>query len=149
MQNVSLKSSFKDKGGHIVVYISKFYEHNFKASNSKDAFLKACKFVASAVISKSSKVEADRVTWDVKRVDSDDRDSLPTFRLTLYYKFDDTEFMKQTCAACKEFHCSFFINENYNCNSCNKVGYEKNVKEKLTIGSEYMKKMLDNELNKL
>ena len=130
-----------------MICIKPFYEREFKAKKSKDAYLKACKFVASNIISASSKVEVSKVTWDVVRVSNDD--DLPTFRLTLYYKFDDTQFMKQTCEACKEFHQSFFINENYNCNRCNKVGYEKNVDQKLMIGSEYLRKQLDDELNRL
>ena len=128
-----------------MVCIKKFYEREFKAEDSKNAYLKACKFVASNIISKGSKVEVSKVTWDVVRVEGD----LPTFRLTLYYKFDDTDFMKQSCDACKEFHKSFFINENYNCNRCNKVGYEKNIEQRLLTGAEYFRKMLDDELNKL
>ena len=126
-------------------YIKKFYEREFRDEDPKKAYLKASKFVASNIISKGSKVEVSKVTWDVVRVDGD----LPTFRLTLYYKFDDTKFMEQTCEACKQFHKSFFINENFNCNRCNKVGYEKNIEQKLMIGSEYIRKMLDDELNRL
>lgn len=127
-----------------MLYIEKFYQKDFKAQSGKDAYLKACKFVAGHIISKGSKVEVERVTWDVIRVEEEN--DLPTFRLSLYYKFDDTEFMKQTCKACKEFHKSFFINEDFNCSRCNKVGYEKNIKQKLLIASEYFKKTLDNEL---
>jgi hypothetical protein len=130
-----------------MLYIHKFYEKKFKAEDSKDAYLKACKFVASNIISKGSKVEASKVTWDVTRIE--DEDDLPTFMLTLYYKFDDTEFMKSTCETCKQFHRSFFINEDFNCSRCSKVGYEKNVSQKLSIGSDYLRKMLDYELNKL
>lgn len=130
-------------------HIQKFYERKFRAQDSKEAYLRACKFVATNIISKGSKVEASKVVWDVMRIDEQDEESLPTFQLTLYYKFDDTEFMKQTCNACKEFHKSFFINENYNCNRCNKVGYEKNVAQKLMVGAEYLRKKLDDELNKL
>ena len=126
-------------------YIQKFYERAFRDEDPKKAYLKASKSVASNIISKGSKVEVSKVTWDVVRVEGD----LPTFRLTLYYKFDDTEFMKQTCEACKQFHKSFFINENFNCSRCNKVGYEKNIEQKLLIGAEHFKKKLDNELNKL
>ena len=126
-------------------YIQKFYEREFRDEDPKKAYLKASKFVASNIISKGSKVEVSKVTWDVVRVDGD----LPTFRLTLYYKFDDTKFMEQTCEACKQFHKSFFINENFNCNRCNNVGYEKNIEQKLTIGADYLRQLLDNELNKL
>ena len=128
-------------------YIQKFYERRFRADNAKDAYLRACKFVASNVISDASKVEASKVTWDITR-DKDEK-GLPTFLLTLYYKFDDTEFMKQTCEACKQFHKSFFINEDFNCSRCNKVGYEKNVQQRLTTASEYFRKILDNELSEL
>ena len=128
-----------------MIYIQKFYERDFKDEDPKKAYLKASKFVASNIISKGSKVEVSKVTWDVVRVEGD----LPTFRLTLYYKFDDTDFMKQTCDSCKQFHKSFFINENFNCNRCNKVGYEKNIEQKLLIGTEYFRKLLDDELNKL
>lgn len=130
-----------------MLYIEKFYEREFKAKDSKDAYLKACKFVAGNVVSKSSKVEVTKVTWDVVRVENGS--DLPTFRLTLYYKFDDTQFMQQSCDACKQFHKSFFINENYNCSRCNKIGYENNIKQKLIIGSEHLRKMLDNELEAL
>ena len=128
-----------------MIYIQKFYEREFKDEDPKKAYLKASKFVASNIISKGSKVEVSKVTWDVVRVERD----LPTFRLTLYYKFDDTDFMKQTCDACKQFHKSFFINENFNCDRCNKVGYEKNIEQKLLIGTDYFRKLLDDELNKL
>ena len=131
-----------------MLHIQKFYERSFRAENSKDAYLKACKFVASNIISKGSKVEASKVTWDIIRVDTEEGD-LPTFMLSLYYKFDDTEFMKSTCEACKEFHKLFFINEDFNCSRCNKIGYERNLNQKLSIGSEYFKKMLDDELNNL
>lgn len=138
---------FRVKEVFDMVYLQKFYERDFKSEDSKKAYLKACKFVASNIISKGSKVEVSKVTWDVVRID--EAGDLPTFRLSLYYKFDDTQFMEQTCKACKEFHKSFFINENFNCNRCNKVGYEKNVGQKLMIGAEHFRKLLDDELNSL
>ena len=127
-----------------MICIKKFYEKEFTSESSKTAYLRACKFVAKNIVSESSKVEAEKVIWDIVKVQSD---GLPTFRLSLYYKFDDTEFMKKTCDACKEFHKSFFINENFNCNRCNKVGYEKNLEQKLMIGADYLEKILDDELN--
>lgn len=127
-----------------MLYIQKFYEKTFKSKSSKDAYMKACKFVASKVVSNTSKVEAAKIAWEIiKEKDVD----LPTFRLVLYAKFDDTEFMKQTCQACKDFHCSFFVNENYNCSRCNKAGYEKNIQQKLGNITDYLRKILDNELS--
>ena len=131
-----------------MLIIEKFYERDFKAKKAKNAYMKACRFVAANVMSKGSKVEASKVVWDIKR-ENEDSDDLPTFRLTLYYKFDDKEHMERTCNSCKEFHKSFFINENYNCSRCNKVGYQKSIREKLSIATEYFRKVLDDELTKL
>ena len=132
-----------------MLHIKKFYERKFVAKESKDAYLKACKFVASNVISKASKVEATKVTWDILPVETSGDDDLPTFMLTLYIKFDDAEFSKMTCDKCKEFHQSFFINENFNCNRCNKVGYERNLDQKLDIAVDWFRRVLDDELNKM
>ena len=33
-------------------YIKKFYERRFRAQDSKEAYLKACKFIAKNIISK-------------------------------------------------------------------------------------------------
>lgn len=132
-----------------MLHIKKFYERKFVAKDSKNAYLKACKFVASNVISKASKVEATKVTWDVIPVESSGDNDLPTFMLTLYVKFDDSEFMKMTCERCKEFHKSFFVNENFNCDRCNKVSYEKHLEQKLDIMTGWFKEVLDDELNKM
>ena len=131
-----------------MLYIHEIYSRQFKAEGSKEAYLKACKFVASTVLSEKSKVEASKVVWDVKRVKKEE-EGLPTFLLTLYFKFDDTVFKSQTCQACKEFHRSFYVNTDFNCSRCNKIGYEKNVQSKLTTGSKYIAKLIDNELDKL
>ena len=131
-----------------MLYIHEIYSRRFKAEGSKEAYLKACKFVASTVLSEKSKVEASKIVWDVTKVEEEE-DSLPTFLLTLYFKFDDTKFKDQTCQACKEFHKSFYINTDFNCSRCNKIGYEKNVQSKLMTGSQYIKKMIDDELDRL
>ena len=55
-----------------MIYIQKFYEREFKAEDAKRAYLKASKFVASNIISKGSKVEVSKVTWDIQRVDDGD-----------------------------------------------------------------------------
>lgn len=129
-----------------MLYIHKIYSREFKAENSKQAYLKACKFVAKHVISDKSKVEASKVVWDVQKINDS---SLPTYLLTLYFRFDDSIFKAQTCKACKEFHCSFFVNEEYNCSRCTKIGYEKNIQKKLQAGSNYIKERLDDKLAQL
>ena len=131
-----------------MLYIHEIYSRKFKAEDSKRAYLKACKFIASTILSEKSKVEASKVVWDVHK-EEDDGDDLPTFLLTIYFKFDDTVFKSQTCQACKEFHKSFYINTDFNCSRCNKIGYEKNVQGKLLVGSKYVKKLIDDELDKL
>ena len=132
-----------------MLYIHEIYKKQFKAESAKDAYLKACKFVAKTVISDKSKVEASKLVWDVTNTTDETGEGLPTYLLTLYYKFDDTLFKEQSCKACKEFHRSFFVNQDFNCSRCNKIGYEQNIRKKLSIGGEYIKEKLEDELGSI
>lgn len=125
-----------------------FYKRDFVSTTAKDAYLKACEFVAKYILSKNSKVEADKLVWNIQRV-TDTENSSPTFRLIISYQFDDKEFNKSKCDICKEFHRSFYVNQDYNCSSCKKEGYRKNIEGKLSIGTAQYRKVLDNELQGL
>ena len=127
---------------------TKFYEADFRSETPKAAYLKACEFVAKHVLSGNSKVEVDKVTWQVKRTDDRSVHNLPTFQLTLFYVYDEEVVNEQNCKVCKEAHHSYFINENFNCNRCNKSTYRLRMEEKIGIGADYFNKLLGDELNK-
>ncbi len=106
----------------------------FSDDESKEAYLKACKWVAVNIV---SKVEAGPDTfWNITRKKDT---SLPTFVLEVHTMIDSADHEKSFCGACKEFHKSFFINEAYNCNSCKFLAFTKQVEQRLSIKKQHRK----------
>lgn len=116
--------------------IIKFFEKQFSDENSKDAYLKACKWVVKYII---SKVEIGETFWNITKVNDAD---LPTFNLALYAALNPDEVNSSFCDRCKEFHKSFYINQQYNCNTCNYTAFKKQMEQKLNIKKNYRKKRL-------
>ena len=109
----------------------KFFEKNFSSEHSKDAYLKACKWLAKYII---SKVEIGETFWKIDRLPDTD---LPTFKLELHAMLKETDFRKAFCDTCKSFHSSFYLNQQYNCDRCNMTSYYKQAEKKLEIKRQY------------
>jgi hypothetical protein len=104
----------------------KFFERNFSAETSKEAYLKVCKWVAVNVI---NKVEVSDSLIKISR-DKEVND-LPTFKLELFAQLDDVEERKRFCDRCQEFHKLFYINQQFNCDKCNMIAFSENMKSRL------------------
>lgn len=115
----------------------KFYEKDFvnKAGDLKEAYLKSCKWVSSRIISKN----LDKIVWKVEKV------SETTITVKLYFEFDVNEEKRNHCKVCKEFHKSFFINEEYNCNSCKLTSFFNRTKERENRIKGYYKEKIKRE----
>lgn len=114
----------------------KFFEKVFKGEDSKDVYLKACKWIAKNVI---STVEIGETFWRIEK----ERDTdLPTFKLELYAMLDANETGEKFCIKCKEFHRSFFINQDFNCSRCNMKTYKNELEDKLSIKKQWRKERL-------
>lgn len=109
----------------------------FSSEISKDAYLKACGWVAKNIVSKE--VEDGDTFWKItKKKDA----NLPTFVLEVHAMIDSDEHKESFCGACKEFHNSFFINEAYNCNSCKFLAFHSQVEQRLAIKKQYRKEKM-------
>lgn len=120
----------------------KFYEQTFKAQERKNAYLKACKWLASNVLSKA---EIGDILFNIEE---DKESSSPAFKLELYCSIDEKDSVNDFCNTCKKFHKSFFINESYNCDRCNMKTFEARMKEKLIVKQAYRAERLRFILNK-
>ncbi len=121
--------------------VKRFYVKEFSGDDTKQAYLKACKWVAKNVI---SKVEIGKNTL-IKYIKNAD---LPTVTVELYCVFDEKETGEKYCNICKEFHKTFYINQEYNCNACKMKGYMATIDKKLLIKMNYIKQRLSYVLNK-
>lgn len=53
--------------------------------------------------------------------------------------------LKEYCKMCKNFHCSFYVNEEYNCSRCNLKNCMKRIKEKVGVSKMYYNSIIKKE----
>lgn len=104
----------------------------FHANSEKEAYIKGCKKMAKYMASKKYK----NVQFRIERSEEDEN----SFRFILFTSLDLGTDQRQYCKICKDFHCSFYINENYNCYRCNLKTFLKREEEKLRVSKGYYKR---------
>ena len=109
----------------------------FQGESLKEAYLKGCKKLAKYIASD----KLTNLTFSVERMESNN-----FLRFNVYTNLSLSEIQKQYCTNCKNFHCSFFINEEYNCSRCNLKNFLKRCSQKVSISKGYYKHRLSEEL---
>jgi hypothetical protein len=121
----------------------KFYQKTFTASEgekSNDVYNRLNTWLARNII---KKVEMGETFWKVEHVKADS----PTFTLELWTMLDAEEGTKGFCERCREFHSSFFLNQQYNCDACNYIAFKKQMDQKLNIKKAWRKEKLGHIIN--
>lgn len=106
-----------------MVIAVKLKSYLFTAGTEQEAYIKGCKKLAYLIASK----KYSNLSVKVERV----KGNLSTFKFTIYANIDSKTEQKNFCKACKEYHSSFFINENYNCSRCNLRSFLERSENKL------------------
>lgn len=119
-------------------YSEQIADKTFRGSSIKDAYMRAVKWYASAVISKD-KLHNVQVEFVKDKVE-------PVVTLKLFAVMDEQEAREQYCACCREMHHLFFINEATECSRCNAAGYQRRLEERLQIKVSYYKELLNKTL---
>ena len=116
----------------------KIKEKKFCGANTKDAYLKACKWISSNIIAVNN---SEHITYKIEKM-KDGYDI--SVRVIIYAVIDEEEVYERHCNICKEMQGAFFLKQNkYMCESCNLVPYKRRVKERLELIKETLKgKML-------
>ena len=118
----------------------KICSYKFHAFSEKEAYLQGCKKLANVMASK----KYQNITTKIINLGEN------TFEFVVYTMLDITEEQSHFCKMCKEMHCSFYINEEYNCSRCNYKTFLKRMREKLMISrSYYREQFLVGTLNSL
>lgn len=126
--------------------VVKFFKKSFKGAISKHAYLRAMKWVAQHVASKQSEL-GDVLIHITKQ--QDENQNLHQWNVELYGMYDDNNFVKSRCAACQQFHSSFFINQQFNCDRCNMASYRKAVDVSLNVKKKYKQSILSRIIEKI
>ncbi len=118
----------------MIKFGKEFYRKEFHGKNTKEAYLKACKWYAVYVIA-NSKLASVQVEY-IKAPNK--------ITMVLYSVLDNLEEVKKKhCAACTSMHKSFFINESTNCNKCSMAGYQRRLEQMNIVKAGFYKEILN------
>ena len=113
-----------------------FHSQNFTSTSTKEAYLDACKWVAKNVVAKE--VEIGETFWHITKLDADS----PTVRLELHALIDVDSSHTSFCAKCKEFHSLFYLNQQFNCDTCTHATFKQLMESKLKVKQHYRKEKM-------
>lgn len=114
--------------------IIKYHTEQFNGKTTKDAYLKACKWVAKFIVSKE-KLENSFIQYRKSK------EANEVF-VDLYAGLSEEEINESFCKKCKEFHTAFFVKNSLDCSQCKNTAYRNQVEDKLKIKKTYRKEQL-------
>lgn len=120
-----------------------FFTKKFANTSKKDAYMDAAKWIASNVIKHQD--ELGETLFNITEVKDAD---FPTYKVTLYCMMDEEERKEKFCNICKQYHKSFFINEEFNCSRCNMLTYRQRCEESLGQKKSYRRERIKFRIDK-
>jgi len=119
-------------------YTSKIFEKDFSDEISKNAYLKATKWLALNVYGKGNL--SNHIVVQVNKLEKEKGQKETVFRVTLYFVVNFEELHNSHCNACKQ-STNLFMNNKPNCQECKynafiaRIKYEtENMANKLSEG---------------
>lgn len=120
----------------MIFYSEEFFKKSFADETMKAAYLKACKWYATNVLSKD---ELHNVQVEFEK---DNKGEFPTVVIHLFAVLSEGELRERYCKLCKESHSMFYMNQNYNCNRCEANAYQRRMDDKLRVKLEYYRQLI-------
>lgn len=105
----------------------------FSSKTRKEAYLDACKWLATNIINKE---EFENVQFRI-----DKNDGSPSVTLRLFVCVEENRLKKEHCEACREAHRLFYMND-INCQTCTIAGYQNRSKSILNVKCAYIRNKL-------
>lgn len=121
-------------------YSEDMYEISFSDKVSKQAYLKACKWLAINIYSKDEL--SDYITVQIKK---NKERQLPTFTVKLFITVNEYELQRNYCDKCQQMHTLFYSVDKPNCDTCKMHGYRKQLHDNVKNMVEFWKEALNSE----
>ena len=119
-----------------ITYSKEFFNKKFIAETMKAAYMTACKWYATNVLSKD---ELHNVQVEFEK---NDKEQLPTVTIHLYAVMNEEELRERHCKICREASNLFYMHSNVNCNKCEANAYQRRTDEMLRIKIEYYRELI-------
>ena len=114
-----------------IYYSKEFFRKKFTAETMKKAYMDACKWYSSNVISKD---ELHSVQIEFEKIPGE---ALPTLMIHLYAVLSEDELRERHCNICRESHSVFYMNNYVDCNKCAAKAYQERTDDMLRVKLEY------------
>lgn len=114
-----------------------FYSKTFEDSDKQIAYNKATKWIQKNVITKDENKET------TFKMEENPDTVLPSYKVTLFCSLPTAEEENRFCDACKVYHKSFFINQEYNCSACRHKAFLHRMDERLRVKRSFRKEKLN------
>ena len=101
-------------------YCEKFFEIRFSDKISKNAYLKACKWLAVKVYGRQ-----ELARYVAVQILKEEGGKLPAFKVILYVMADEKEARDDYCGKCKSLHTIMYAIDKPDCGKCKMEGYRK------------------------
>ena len=111
----------------MTLYSEKIFEKSFSDEISKEAYLKACKWLAQNVYSKSS---SEYLTVKVTKVKTTKKQN-PTFLVEIFVSIDEKEIKNSVCEKCRLMHSMFYCIDKPRCDECKLTVYKKELERQM------------------
>lgn len=121
-------------------YAEKFYEISFSDKISKQAYLKACKWLAVKVYGKEEL--SKYVSVKIRKMQDT---QLPTFKVMLYITVSEKDQKNGYCDKCKSLHTVMYSVDKPECQLCKVEGYRKTLNNSIKNLVEFWKGMFESD----
>lgn len=109
------------------MYTEPVMKKRFSGQTIKETKVKALKWLGKYVMCKD---ELQDLTFSFTE---EDKQQFPTIVLTIFVSIDSKEVMARHCEICHEFHKSFFINEQCNCDECKSLSMQHRMQNMIRV----------------
>ena len=121
----------------MIVYSKEFFKKKFQAESMKAAYMSACKWYATNVLSKD---ELHNVQVEFEKRTKDEQ--FPTVVVHLFAALSEDELRERHCKICKETQTLFYMKKVHNCDRCDVTAYQLRADEMIRVKTEFYKERL-------
>ena len=120
------------------LYGKEFFKMKFSDESMKAAYMSACKWYATNVLSKD---ELHNV--HVEFVKESNEQQLPTVTIKLFAVLNENELKERHCRICKEASELFYLHKESNCIKCEANAYQRRADEMIRTKISYYRELIN------
>lgn len=103
----------------------------YTSDSCEQAYINGCKDLCKSI-------KDPKISINIEKMDDG-----KSVKFNVFVSLNANESISNFCKVCKEFHCSFYINEEYNCARCNLKSFMKRMKQQLNTSKSYYRKEIE------